>query len=199
MEEPHDDATMGGELRYSYKSSLMGAAFEFRLMPDAFEWVRGRSKGRVAYDGIRRIRLGFRPMTMQNHRFIAEIWPVNGPKLMIASTSWKSLVEHERFDGPYRTFVTELCRRIGAAGGQARFQTGSPVIFYWLGVAVFIGASLAMAALIVRALQADAWSGAAFVGAFFAFFLWQAGTFFRRNRPGTFEPDAIPRSVLPSG
>lgn len=199
MEEPHEDATTGEELSYSYKSSLMGAAFEFRLAPQALEWMHGPAGGRVTYDRIRRIRLGFRPMTMQNHRFITEIWPATGSKLTIASTSWKSLVEQQRLDAPYRLFVTELCRRVGTAGGHTLFQTGSPAAIYWLGVAVFTGASLAIAALIVRALQAAVWSGAAFIAAFFAFFLWQAGTFFRRNRPGTFKPDAVPRSVLPGG
>jgi hypothetical protein len=46
-------------------------------------------------------------------------------------------------------------------------------------------------------LQTAAWSGAAFIAAFLGFFLWQAGTFFRRNRPGTFRPDAVPETVLP--
>jgi hypothetical protein len=198
MEEPRDDATTGDDFAYAYKSSLMGAPFEFRLAPDALEWSKGETRGRTPYRRIHRVRLGFRPMTMQNHRFLAEIWG-NGPKLMVASTSWKSLVEHQRLDGAYRVFVTELCRRIGAAGGQAVFQTGSPAIIYWLGVVVFAGASLALAGLIVRALQTGAWSGAAFVAAFLGLFLWQAGTFFRRNRPGVFDPNAIPESVLPSG
>ncbi|TMJ05727.1 MAG: hypothetical protein E6G97_02175 [Alphaproteobacteria bacterium] len=136
-------------------------------------------------------------MTMQNYRFLAEIWTADGPKLQIASTSWKSLVEHERFDAAYRAFVTELCRRIGAAGGPALFQAGSPGVFYWPGVLVFAGASLAIAALIVRALQAEAWSGAAFIATFLVFFLWQAGAFFHRNRPGTFPPNAVPEPVLP--
>src|SRR5436853_1421146 len=198
MEEPRDAATSGDAFTYAYKSSLMGAPFEFRLTLDSLEWRRGETKGHTAYRRIHRVRLGFRPMTMQNHRFLAEIWG-DGPKLMIASTSWKSLVEHQRLDAPYRAFVTELCRRIGAAGGQTVFQTGSPAIIYWLGLVVFVGASFALAGLIVRALQAEAWSGAAFIAAFMAFFLWQAGTFFRRNRPGLFAPDAIPESVLPSG
>jgi hypothetical protein len=107
------------------------------------------------------------------------------------------MVEHERLDAAYRVFVTELCRRTGAAGGRTLFQTGSPPIIYWLGVAVLAGASLAFAGLAVRALETAAWSGAAFIAAFLAFFLWQAGTFFRRNRPGTFRPDAVPEIVLP--
>lgn len=185
------------DIAYAYKPSLMGAPFEFRLMPDALEWGRGRATGRTPYSRIRRIRLGFRPMTMQNYRFLAEVWTADGPKLQIASTSWKSLVEHERLDAGYRAFVTELCRRAGAAGGQTIFQAGSPAIIYWLGVIVFLGSSLALAALVVRALQVEAWGGAAFIVGFLAFFLWQAGTFFHRNRPGIFPSDAVPEVVLP--
>jgi hypothetical protein len=186
-----------GDVIYGYKSSLMGAPFEFRLAPDALEWRKGQFAGRTPYDRIRRIRLSFRPMTMQNYRFLAEVWPMDGPKLKIASTSWKSLVEHERFDTGYRTFVTELSRRVGAAGGQTLFDTGSPPLLYWPGVVMLLVASLAIAALTVRALQTGAWSGAAFVGAFLALFLWQAGNFFRRNRPGTYRPGAVPPQVLP--
>jgi hypothetical protein len=198
MEEPRDDATTGDDFTYSYKSSVVSAPFEFQLTSDALLWGKGGVRGSALYRQIRRVRLSFRPLTMQNHRFVAEIW-TDGPKLTIASTSWKSMVEHERLDARYRVFVPELCRRIGAAGGQTRFQTGSPAILYWIGVLVFAGAALALASLIVQALQIGAWGGAAFIAAFLALFLWQAGTFFRRNRPGAFRPDAVPESVLPRG
>src|SRR5258708_40222889 len=103
---------------YAFRSSLMGAGFELRLAIDAWEWRGGGQAGRVPYDRIRRIRLSFRPMTMQNYRFLTEVWPASGPKLQIASTSWKSLVEHERLDAGYRKLVVDLCRRIGASHGQ---------------------------------------------------------------------------------
>src|SRR5437764_6125004 len=192
-----DSSGSAADIAYAYKPSLMGASFEFRLTPTALEWRRGGSAGRAPYGHIRRIRLGFRPMTMQNYRFLTEVWVTDGRKLQIASMSWKSLVEHERCDAGYRTLVTELCRRVGLAGGQTLFQSGSPVVLYWLGLLVFVGASLALAALTARALQVAAWSGAAFIAAFLAFFLWQAGAFFHRNRPGTFPPDAVPQAVLP--
>jgi hypothetical protein len=198
MEEPRDDATTGDEFTYTYKSSLIAAPFEFRLAPDALHWGKGRTTGRTLYSQIRRVRLSYRPLTMQNHRFVAEIWS-DGPKLTISSTSWKSMVEHERLDARYRVFVRELCRRIGIAGGRAVLQMGSPAILYWPGVIVFAAAALALAGLIVRALQFAAWGGAAFIAAFLGLLLWQAGTFFRRNRPGVFPPDAVPDSVLPRG
>ena len=93
--------------------------------------------------------------------------------------------------------MSELSRRVGAAGGNTAFDTGSPAFLYWPGVVIFIGAALALAALAVRALSEQAWGGAAFIAAFFALFLYQAGNFFRRNRPGTFRPDAVPPLLLP--
>jgi hypothetical protein len=187
----------GGEFAYAYKSSLMGAPLEFHLTPDALEWRKGGIAGRTPYRGVRRIRLSFRPMTMQNYRFVTDVWPESGPKLQIASTSWKSLVEHQRLDAEYSAFVSELSRRVGAAGGNTAFDTGSPALLYWPGVVIFIGAAFALAALSVRALQQQAWGGAAFIAAFFALFLYQAGNFFRRNRPGTYSPDAVPPLLLP--
>jgi hypothetical protein len=187
------------EFRYAYKSSLVGAPLEFNLAPDALEWRKGGYAGRTPYGSVRRVRLSFRPITMQNHRFLAEVWPESGPKLQIASSSWKSLVEHQRLDAEYRVFVFELSRRVGAAGGNTAFNTGSPAFLYWPGVIVFVGAAVALAALVVRALSEQAWGGAAFVAAFFALFLYQAGNFFRRNRPGTFRPDAVPSLLLPKG
>ena len=185
------------EFSYAYKSSLVGAPLEFQLAPDALEWRKGGIADRTPYGSVRRIRLSFRPMTMQNYRFVTEVWPESGPKLQIASTSWKSLVEHQRLDAEYRAFVSELSRRVGAAGGNTAFDTGSPAFLYWPGVLVFTGASFALAALAVRALQEQAWGGAAFIAAFFALFLYQAGNFFRRNRPGTYSPDAVPPLLLP--
>ena len=185
------------EFSYAYKSSLVGAPLEFQLAPDALEWRKGGIAGRTPYGSVRRIRLSFRPMTMQNYRFVTEVWPESGPKLQIASTSWKSLVEHQRLDAEYSAFVSELSRRVGAAGGNTAFDTGSPAFLYWPGVLVFTGASFALVGLSVRALQEQAWGGAAFIAAFFALFLYQAGNFFRRNRPGTYSPDAVPPLLLP--
>jgi hypothetical protein len=107
------------------------------------------------------------------------------------------MVQQQRLDQPYREFIGELHRRLAAAGTTATFQTGSPPLLYWPGVFVFVGICLALAALAARGLQVDSWAGAAFTGAMLALFLWQTGSFFRRNRPGVYRPDAIPPQALP--
>jgi hypothetical protein len=187
----------GHDPSYSFKPALLGAPWELHLRPDALEWRAGLSSGRVAYDRIRRLRLSFRPVTMQSYRFLTEIWSDAHPRITIASTSWKSMVEQERQDTAYWTFVTELHRRIAAAPARARFQRGSPAIMYWLGAVVSAAAALALTVLAVRALLMREWTGAALVGGFMALFAWQIGTFFWRNLPGTYRPEALPAQVMP--
>jgi hypothetical protein len=184
---------------YSFKPSLMGVPWEFRLRPDALEWRMGRQEGRILYGRIRRIRLSFRPVTMQTRRFVTEIWSPDAPRLSIASTSWRSMMEQGTQDDAYGAFISELHRRIAAAGVQASFETGSPALLYWPGLAIFAAGGLGMAALTVRGLQVEAYAGAAFVGAFLGLFLWQSGNYFRRNRPGSYRPDALPKLLVPGG
>ena len=57
---------------------------------------------------------------------------------------------------------------------------------------------LTMAGLAVEGLRAVSIPGTLFVIAFLSLFLWQMGRFFRRNRPGTYRPDAPPAELLPT-
>lgn len=188
---------MSGEPTYSYKPSSFGAPWEFTLKGEGLAWSAGMRSALVRYDKIRRVRLSFRPVAMQGYRFQTEIWSDDMPKIRIASTSWRGIVEQARQDANYTAFVAEFHRRIAAAGARAEFSTGVPGLTYWLGVAVFFAAALGLAALSVRALSSSQWGGAAIIGGFLALFIWQLGNYFRRNRPGIYRPDNIPEIVLP--
>lgn len=183
--------------RYAYKPSIVGAVSEFQLGPGGIEWNRAGTLVHVPYGDIRRVRLSFRPMTMQSHRFVAEIWAMGGKKLTVASASMRSMFEQTRQDAEYNAFIAELHRRLVPFGSTIRFQSGSPFVLYWIGAAVIAGLCLAAATLVVRSLQAEAWTGAAFIAAILGFFLWQSGGFLRRNRPQLYTPEALPPEALP--
>ena len=193
-----DDDTAVRDPTYAFKPSLVGAMCEFKLKPDALEWQVGRRSGRIGYATIRAVRLSYRPVTMQSHRFITEIWSPGNPKIQIVSASWRSIMEQERFDSAYSAFVTELHRRIAAGGNvQARFTIGLPAMTYWVGVVVFGAVLFATAALVLRAANTLQWGATAVVAIFFLVFAYQLGTYFYRNRPGHYRPEAIPAGVLP--
>jgi hypothetical protein len=197
MDQPQADQDIEQYPKYAYKPSLMGSPWMFELSPDALVWSLGSLSGRVPYDSIRRIRLAFRPITMQNYRFLAEIWSEKHPKIPISSSSWKSLVEQERQDAAYVSFLTDLHERIAKAHGTPRLDAGAIPILYWPGLVIFFGICVALAGLIARALQQGESVASLFLLGFFALVLWQLGGFFKRNLPRRYSLDRLPADVLP--
>jgi hypothetical protein len=186
-----------GEPTYAFKAALIGSLCQFTLKPDALEWQVGARSGRIHYDAVRAVRLSYRPVTMQSQRFITELWSPGNPKIQIVSVSWRSIMEQQRLDALYAAFITELHRRLAIAGAPARFSTGLPFVTYWVGVVVFGAVLIATGSLLVRATNLDQWAPMVVVGVFFLLFAYQLGTYFYRNRPGRYRPDAIPADVLP--
>jgi hypothetical protein len=184
-------------LRYSFRPSVFGAPWEFSLTPAGLAWSVGRRSGRVPYGQIRKIRLSFRPLTLQGQRYLVEIWPEQGAKLTMSSLSWKSMIEQERQDEAYRAFVAALHEKLRAAGATARFECGLPVYLYWPGIVIFALANAVFAVLAMRAALAGSYGAAAFVGGFLALFGWRIGRYFLDNRPGLYRPDALPAMLVP--
>ena len=182
---------------YSYRPTALGAPRHFTLSDDGIDWNSGAMSGHVPYRQIRRLRMSFRPVSMQSHRFITELWGEGAPRLKILSTSWKSMVEQERLDRSYSAFIQELHRRISKSAPSVRFERGTNPWIYWPGFALFVAVALGLAGGAMQALQAGAYVGAAFAGAFLALYLWQIENFLRRNRPGVYGPEALPKEVMP--
>ena len=195
IEDDADEAAAGPS--YAFRPSAFGAPRSFRLSERGLAWEIGRRSGVIPFDRISRVRMSYRPATLQQHRFITEIWSSEAPRLDIVSSSWKSMVEQANLGADYRAFIVELHRRLAGAGTAARFDAGVNPVIFWLGVIVFAGASLGLAALVVRALEADARLGALLIAGFLMLFLWQVGNIFYRNRPAAYRPDALPPVLLP--
>jgi hypothetical protein len=194
----NDGGTGNGPHVYAFKPSLFRGEHEFRLTPTELEYTAGSRSGRLFLRDIRRIRISYRPTSVQSSRFLTEIWPIGAAKLQIASTSRRSMLEGSRHDREYAAFVRDLAARVAAANPEAELEAGTLPIVYWTGLAVFVLLALAIATLAIRALQVEQWAGAAVVGGFLALFLWQIGTFFQRNRPRHFRGDSVPADILPT-
>jgi hypothetical protein len=184
---------------YAFKPSLFRAAFEFRLTPTALEFTAGSRSGRIPYGDFRRMRLSYRPTSVQSSRFLTELWSVGEAKVTIASTSRRTMMDADRHDAEYRAFVHDLAGRIAAATPEAVIELGTAPLFYWPGLAVFGVLAVAMLVLAVRAVQVEQWGGTAVILGFWALFLWQIGRFFWRNRPRLCDGNAVPADILPSG
>jgi hypothetical protein len=159
----------------------------------------GQRSGRIPYGDIRRLRLSYRPTSVQSSRYLAEIWPAAGPKLTVASTSRRTMIDADRHDAAYAAFVRDLAGRIARANPNTPIELGTLPLVYWPGLTVFAVLAIAMLVLAVRAVQVEQWGGTAVIVGFWALFLWQIGRFFWRNRPRACRGDDVPDDILPPG
>ena len=183
--------------RYAYKASLIGSAHQFELTGRGLSWKVGSRAGVWAYTDIAAINLSYRPMTMQSRRFRADISRAGGGRIKILSTTWQTVSLMAPQDHGYRAFITELHRRMAAAGSRATLSGGLPAVLYAAAVVMVGLLAIAMVGLLVRALAVGEWAGVLFLLGFAAWFVWQIGGFIRRNRPITYTFDHLPEALLP--
>ncbi len=182
---------------YAYKASLIGSAHRFELTDAGLSWhIAGRS-GLWRYDEISAIRLSFRPVSMQQHRFRADVSHTDGGRIRILSTSWQTAALMAPQDNGFRDFIIALHARMANAGSRAELTAGLGRKTYAAVLAFLAVLTVAMAGLLIRALMIGEFAGALFIIGFAALFTWQIGGFVRRNQPQVYSFDRMPRSVLP--
>ena len=191
------DGQGGPGTSYAYKASLIGSAHRFELTDEGLSWrIAGRS-GLWRYDEISAIRLSFRPVSMQQHRFRADISRVGGGRIAILSTSWQTAALMAPQDSGFRDFLVELHARLAKAGSRAELTAGLGVKTYVAVLAFLALLAVAMTGLLIRALLIGEFAGVLFILGFAALFAWQVGGFVQRNRPRAYSFDQLPRSLLP--
>jgi hypothetical protein len=184
-------------ISYAYKASLVGAAHRFELTDAGLTWHLAGRSGVWAYADIAAIRLSFRPVSMQAHRFRAEVRHVGGGRITMLSTSWQTAALMAPQDDSYRVFITALHARMRAAGSRAALTGGLSRRVYIAALALVALLAVAMGGLLVRAIAVLQFAGAAFILGFAALFGWQIGGFIRRNRPLAYTFESIPDRLLP--
>lgn len=182
---------------YAYKASLIGSAHRFELTDEGLSWhIAGRS-GVWRYDEISAVRLSFRPVSMQQHRFRADVSRSGGGRIAILSTSWQTAALMAPQDSGFRDFLVELHARMAKAGSRAELTAGLGRKTYAAVLALITLLAVLMAGLLIRALMIGEFAGVLFILGFAALFAWQIGGFVRRNQPRSYSFDRLPRSLLP--
>jgi len=185
------------EPAYAYKASLIGAAQQFELTDDGLAWRIGPKAGLWPYPTIARVRLSYRPVSMQSKRFRADLEDISGGRLRILSTTWQTVALMAPQDDAYRRFIIELHARLRAADSRAELIGGLRPAVHTAALVLIALVAVALTGLLARAVATGSWSGALFMLGFAALFGWQIGGFIRRNRPRRYGFDDLPKDLLP--
>ncbi len=184
-------------ISYAFKASLISSAYQFELTDSGLVWQMGRRSGVWPYADIASIRLSYRPMSMQPRRFRADIERAGEGRIAILSTTWQTITLMTPQDQDYRTFITELHRRMREVGSKAALIGGIGTVSYAAAVAMLVLLAIAMIGLFVRALATSEFTGALFLVGIAVWFAWTIGGFIKRNRPRRYSFDALPETLLP--
>jgi uncharacterized membrane protein len=184
-------------VRYAYKASLVGSAYQFELTDAGLSWRVGSRSGVWPYADIASVRLSYRPMSMQPRRFRADIAKTGSGRIAIFSTTWQTVALMAPQDQDYRTFIVELHRRMQEAGSKASLLGGIGAATYGAAVAIVGLLAIAMIGLLWRALATSEFTGALFLVAIAIWFIWTIGGFIKRNRPCRYTFDRLPDALLP--
>jgi hypothetical protein len=190
-------AEAAGNASYAYKASLIGSAHRFELTEEGLSWHVGGRTSLWRYDEISAIRLSFRPVSMQQHRFRADVSHTGGGRIAILSTSWQTAALMAPQDNGFRNFIVALHARMAQAGSRAELTTGLGRRTYAAILALLAVFAVAMTGLLIRALVIGEFAGALFIIGFAALFAWQVGGFVRRNQPRSYSFDRVPKALLP--
>jgi len=192
-----EQATDVPVMSYAFRASLIGTAHRFELTEAGLSWRLAGRSGTWPYADISAVRLSFRPVWMQPHRFRADISHKSGARLSIVSTSWQTAALMATQDNGYRDFIVALHQRMAAGGSTAELTGGLGRITYAAAVSLVTAVGLMLLGLFIRAIVIGEYAGALFFIGFAALFGWQIGGFVRRNRPATYSFDRLPPDLLP--
>ena len=182
---------------YVYRASLIGAPLRFELTEDGLSWRIGGRSGTWPYASIVSVRLSYRPVWMQSHRFRADIVNTSGARIRVLSTSWQTAALMAPQDNDYRAFMTSLFGRLGQAGSHAVLISGLRPVLYGTAAVLLAMLAVAMIGLLARAVVTGQFAGILFLIGFAVLFAWQVGGFVRRNRPRRYRLGELPNDVLP--
>ena len=183
--------------RYAYRASLIGAAHRFELTDDGLSWRVGGPSAVWPYLTVASIRLSYRPVWMQSHRFRADLENASRERIAVLSTSWQTAALMAPQDRDYRAFITQLHRRLAQTGSTAVLTCGLRSNIYVAALVLLALVAAALAGLSARALATGEFAGLIFLAGFAALFAWQVGGFIRRNRPRSYGFDDLPKDLLP--
>ncbi|MBB1093107.1 hypothetical protein HUU61_17685 [Rhodopseudomonas palustris] len=182
---------------YAFKASLIGAAQQFELTDDGLVWRIGPKSGLWPYATIAKVRLSYRPVSMQSQRYRADLEDVSGARLRILSTTWQTVALMAPQNDAYRGFILDLHRRMRDAGSHAELIGGLRPGIHTGALVLIALVAAAMTGLLARAVATGSWAGALFILGFAGLFGWQIGGFIRRNRPRLYSFDDVPKDLLP--
>jgi len=159
-------------------------------------WQGGTINGRFDFNDIASVRLEWAATRFDFVRFQCAVTDRNGRTEKIVSTEYVGPANFTDRREDYRPFVQALIVAIAHANPNCKFVAGAGTVKYWISIATAAISLLFLTAVILNL-------GLSLTGMIIAqllvllFLLPLSLVWFKRNRPTSLDPTAIPANLLP--
>ena len=183
---------------YRSRPHALAGERTFTLTDDALAIEEdGKPRDGAFYDRISEVHLAYAPTRFARNRYRARVVFRDGGMAEFYNTHYQGIGDFPERNAEYTGFLTGLHRRLAAKGRDIRFRRGNSPAGYvgnWL-LMVFIFGMLALAFVLLIA-WGMVWIAVVKI-AIILFFIPTLIRYIARSRPGTYDPLAIPKDVLP--
>ncbi len=182
---------------YRQRPKPIGYDLAYQLEGDVLVVDSTRKVDRVRLAAVETVRFTYEPRNVTRHGFRTTLTLKDGRRISFTNLSWKSLMDCEQRNEPYKAFVHALSEAVARANPACRFIGGKNPVIWWMLGAITALSLVGLAAFSYRAFTQDA-TAAAFIGlVLLALTVWQMEPIVRRNKPRRFAANAIPAELMP--
>jgi hypothetical protein len=183
---------------YRYRPHAFAGERTYSLTDDALVIEEeGKARDGAFFDQIAEVRLAYAPTRFARNRYRAQIIYRAGGMAEIFNTHFRHVGDFDERNAEFVGFLTELHRRLAVNGKGVIYRRGNSPGAYaanWA-LTIFIFAMLALAFVLLLT-WGLVWIAVVKL-AIILFFIPTLIRYMARARPGSYDPLAIPKDVMP--
>ncbi len=193
---------MTAQATYIYRRSILEpeTVLELEGGPDGgvLRIARGDGSEIWLLSEIESVRLAYNPTRFDLVKYECRLQRRGGGGMIVTSTSYKGVGRFQDNGPEYRVFITALHSALATSGAPGvRFVKGSAPFVYWGSLGCAVG-GLGMLLLVLLVTGAILIPAVALTKlAILLFMVPWAVKYAKKNRPGAYDPGAVPQELLP--
>ena len=182
-------------ITYTFRSSALEKEKTLELTPEAIIIHTPDKTDSVPLTSIQSVRLYYDPSGYAANKYQCDITLQNGAKLLIKSVHYVAPAIFEDRKQAYRDFIEALHRQLAPYEG-IRYQAGNQPGYFGLNMLTVL-LSVIFVGIALFSFGASAGNWIIVKSIFFIGLVYGALVYLKRNRPGSYRPQQLPKKVLP--
>ena len=185
-------------MKYSFRKSAFEKEKSYELTESGIQIIdHDGTQSTIFYDDIQEVNPSY--MATKNNSFYQCILKLrSGEKVLIKSQHYRGIADFEDRSADYAAFIVGLHKVLTAAGQGIVYKKGIGKVAYFFSMLIFIVASILFPLSAIGMLVTGNLPFGAIALILSIFLIMRMIKYSKKNKPGHYTPDDIPKALLPA-